>query len=223
MRHTVLLALMLLVLVPACGGSGSGGDTLSVPETRIDIASDAPRSGTIENDGGVHTVVPSNADLVVVGSTQRFAPFELFGHNVEVRGFYAFPLDLIPAGTTIVRATLRSSQLSVLGTPYVKLGGAILVDHIDLGPALDSADFASAALPTGLGALSTNDTVEPKSLDVTAAVQADVDSGRPRSSFRLQFGVWDVGLPTRDVVLLNNETDSSASDLPTPTLDVTYR
>ncbi len=48
------------------------------------------------------------------------------------------------------------------------------MDHIDLGPTLNAADFASVPLTSGLGSLSTDDTVEPKSLDVTAAVQADV-------------------------------------------------
>jgi hypothetical protein len=59
------------------------------------------------------------------------------------RGIFRFNLSVL-AGKNIASATLRLTQLSVTGQPYVNLG-AMLVEWIDCGSTIDSQDFDSPA------------------------------------------------------------------------------
>jgi hypothetical protein len=102
------------------------------------------------------------------------------------RVFYSFDLTALPPGGTIGSATLRLYQESVQGNPYGELGN-VVVDHLDYGAALDSADFDAPALTSNIGTLSSNANLEYKSLVVTSRVLADIAAGRPRSQFRIRF------------------------------------
>jgi hypothetical protein len=69
--------------------------------------------------------------------------------------------------------------------------GNVIVDHLDYGTSLDGSDYNLAALLANAGTLSTDATIQYKTLDVTALVQADRSASRPRSQFRLRFSIRD--------------------------------
>lgn len=189
----------------ACGGGGGddGGGIL------VTIPSIATLDGIVESDG---TVYEQDAYGVALGDG---SPGDGW------RGIVTFDLGPIPAGATVQEATLRLLQFGVQGTPYAKLGGAVLVDHIDVGATLDAGDYDSAAYSADIGTLSSNPTLEVKSLGVDAAVQADVDATRTRSAFRLRFAVESDGAPGADYVNFNEQEDPDGSGV-TPTLVVRY-
>lgn len=171
-----LLALGLLSLA-ACGGGGGSND-VNDPDpdpqpVSVDLALDAANTGFTSSTGGL-----SPGATLSVG--------DVGGTNATVRGFLSFSLGAIPPGATIQLATLRCSQVQVVGVPYTALG-AVQVDHMDLGGALDATDHGAAALTANVATLSTTPTLELKTAVVTAQVVADLGAGRTVSAFRLLF------------------------------------
>jgi len=143
--------------------------------------------------------LPSQANLVgfvvngidVFNNTDPTAGDNAVGNSPD-RGFYSFEIQSIPAGATIVSATLRAYQTSVIGDPYTTLGN-VIVDHLDYGAALNASAFDAAALASNIGTLSSTPTLEYKALDVTASVVADRAAARARSQFRLRFSPLELG------------------------------
>ncbi len=115
---------------------------------------------------------------------------------------------------------LRMHQSAVIGAPYATLG-SVIVDHVDIGLTLDAADFGAAALQAGVGLLSSDATVGPKSLDVTSQVLADIAAARPRSGFRLRFPVASDADAADDFAQFNDGEDSFGNGL-LPFLIVSY-
>ncbi|MGH7701129.1 MAG: hypothetical protein ACREMJ_11510 [Gemmatimonadales bacterium] len=158
------------------GGNGGGG-----PELTVTLPSDSLLDGWIRDEGnfqrtGSQVIVGD----VVVGGVSR-------GH----RGFYSFDISVIPSGSTVTSATLRLYQFNFAGSPYAELGN-VVVDHLDYGATIGGLeDYSATAFVSGMGPLSTNTTVEYKTLGVTARVQADVAAGRTRSQYRLRFSNAD--------------------------------
>jgi hypothetical protein len=140
--------------------------------------------------------------------------------NTSVRGFVSFDLTPLPAGATVTSATLSMYQWVVLGTPYASLGSQ-LVDHVDFGATLDSGDFALVALSSGFDTLSSDATVGPKLLSVTAQVVADLTAARVRSQFRIRFALGTDGDASEDSCSFRRADASTASEV--PTLSVTYQ
>jgi hypothetical protein len=101
------------------------------------------------------------------------------------RGYCGFDLPPELAGASILQATLRMYQVSVDGSPYPE--SALVVDHIDFGPALDVNAWQTSPITENIGTLSTDETIEYKSLDVAAALQDDVSGGRTRSQFKFRL------------------------------------
>jgi hypothetical protein len=77
------------------------------------------------------------------------------------------------------------AQAAVTGLPYAL--GNVLVDHVDIGAALDATDYAAVALLANVGTLSTDAVLTVKFLDVKAEVLADIAAARTTSDFRLRF------------------------------------
>ena len=199
------LCLLVCTLFGACGGGGGGDGGIEVT-----LPSIAALDGIVESGG---TVYEQDAYGIALGDG---------GPGNGWRGFVTFDLGPVPAGATVLAATLRLRQFGVYGTPYTKLGGAVLVDHIDVGTVLDAGDYASPAYTSDIGTLSTNGALEVKSLAVGPAVQADLDAARTRTAFRLRFPIESDVDAGYDYVNFNEQEDPDGSGV-TPVLVVRYR
>ena len=201
----VVVAALLCALVSACGGGGGG--PAGGPEETVVLRGDPAREGSILSTG---LPLPSASGLFV-GDTST---------NVSVRAFVSFPLVGIPAGATVVAARLEMAQGGVFGSPYAELGN-LIVDHVDLGLALESLDYVNPAIRGEVGTLTFVATLGVYGLDVGERVQADLDAGRTRSEYRLLFEVplsLDGG---PDGSLWVDSADAGASGAP-PRLTVTF-
>jgi hypothetical protein len=67
------------------------------------------------------------------------------------------------------------------------------VDHVDIGPALDPADFWLGTLTSNIGSMFINPAPGNQLLDVTAYVAATVGAGKPFVDFRLRFDDYTNG------------------------------
>ncbi len=204
MRDATRIAMGGLVfLLAGCGGSGGSGGT------RIDLPSDITADGFATQGGGY------SAAFLLVGDETS---------NDGIRGLYRFPLLPLPAGATVTKATLSTNQFEVIGSPYPALGD-LLVDSVDLddgvGVGLDADDYFSAAFSTVVGSLSASAALGPRTLDVTAAVQADLAAGRSFSDFRVYFQFQTDGNFTGDQIKLVSASDDGGTGV-APKLLVTY-
>ncbi len=170
------------------------------------------------------------ADVTLSGHVYRpsaggdfVSPRHLTGDGTDngtARSLFSFDLSSLPRNAIIVSASLRLYQGGGSGTPYADLG-PLLVDHMDLGGALDGSDFDAPALADNIGVLGTQDGTGPRSLDVTLQVMSDRGATRMRSEFRARFTSDTDG---------DNQIDSAAfSDVAIaapgnePQLEVVYR
>lgn len=208
------LACIGLVLVTACGGGGS--DDAGGPRTAI-LPSLAAFDGYVK----VHellslTPVVTAADLLTgsLGGCRLVTPPEC----AASRAFVGFELPPLPAGAVVQSALLRVYQEGTSGTPYLD-HGVLHVDHVDLGAALDEDDYDDLGLTLDLGTLATTPIPEWKTLDVTAAVAADLLAARVRSDFRLRFLTGSTG--AEHVARFTASEDLSGTGNP-PELVVTY-
>jgi hypothetical protein len=164
-----ILVLTVLSLTGCGGGSGGGGGP-PPPTISLTILSTPDRDGMIVDA----TFVFPTFDLQVGDSSS----------DNPKRGFLSFSHATIPPGAVLVSATLRVHQSGVHGTPYADLGN-VIVDHIDIGPALDPTDFASPAILDSFATLSTDGTLVYRTLDVSARMAADLAAARGHTDFRL--------------------------------------
>lgn len=173
----LLSGVAVALLSVGCGGGGSddGLRTATLP---------ANLYGWVTNTGSVHSSGdPLRSPVVGDLDAGTLDP----GPNAVARGLVGFLLSELPVDITVVSAELRIVQEDMAGTPYATLGD-VVVDHVDIGPALDATDYASS-LQNDVGTLSTSAAVELKTLSVTSQVQADLAALRPHAGFRLRFQV----------------------------------
>lgn len=206
-------ALCIALLAVLASGCGSGGGNLAA--TQFHSAPNVPvMSGYIHGPPAGPVVVPSTGSLIWVGD---------HSNNHAEYGYYRFNISAIPGGSVIVEAYFRVGQELISGSPYANLGGQVMVDHLDLGAALDPADYTSPAMFTaGVAVLSTDPGITQKSANVTAAVQADVNAGRPRTDLRLRFPTGSDGDGFYDDTAFNNQANNGGSGL-LPLLEIRYR
>ena len=169
--HAFLLALLLIT---ACGGGGGGGGAGAVIPATLDARIYESLSGTIHNDNPGGSIV--RYDLWCAGDLSA---------NTTRRAFYSFIVADLPPGADVQSAVLSTRQYLVVGTPFDTLG-EVIVDHVDLGPTLNAPDYAHVQWSLDIGTLSASPDLGRRSLDVTAAVRADVAARRGVSSFRLR-------------------------------------
>lgn len=204
-RHAAVAALATAIV--ACGSSPTG------PSTSVTLSSAAAFDGWAQSNGVANA---SAAGPLVGDADQIFA-------GVGYREFYSFDLSAIPAGATIDSATLKLYQANVKGQPYTVLGN-VIVDHVDLGTALDGSDYGAPAIASNIGTLSTSPTIEYKTLDVTSSVQADRTVGRQRSQYRLRFSNKDSNNDgVSDLAQFTDAEDSCCGVNQPPQLIVVYR
>lgn len=112
--------------------------------------------------------------------------------ELVTRAFVSFDITEIPEGSEIISSTLRIFQTKTLGNPY-KVGGDLLIDHLDYGDSLDAGDFATPALLSNFEVFSDKASTGWRKVDVTDQVINDVLSARPYAQFRLHFEKEVVG------------------------------
>jgi hypothetical protein len=108
-----------------------------------------------------------------------------------------FTFDMAPvftSATRVEKAALRVYQAGVYGHPYDPASGNGYFGTVDADSltfsSIDASLFSSVPLRSDIGVLSSNETIEWKSLDVTGSVQDDLAnraSRASRSQFRLYF------------------------------------
>lgn len=207
MRATRMLSCFApIVAAGLLTGCGGGGLTGGAP----DVVVNAPSTldGYVTSAGGVLTTASTG---VAVGDNAG---------NDGRRGFLRFSLGAIPPGATITSAVLRVAQANVSGIPYPVLG-SLHVDHVDIGLALDGADYAAPALSFDIGTLSTDPTLTLRSLDVTGRVLADRAALRTTSDFRLRFNLGTDGDSFEDSTHLEDLENSQGTGQ-APVLVITY-
>jgi hypothetical protein len=74
----------------------------------------------------------------------------------------------------------------------------VVVDHVNYGATLEGVDYATGALLSNVGTLSSNDSVGYKTLEVASRVQDDLSNGRSRTQYRLHFSLSDANIDFND-------------------------
>ena len=97
--------------------------------------------------------------------------------NAQARGFCAIDLSDLPAGAQVESAMLRLHYGSKVEYPWRDLGTCVL-DHVDLGAALDPGDFARPPLTSAFTNVPHVPVAQEHDLDITGVVRADVAAGR---------------------------------------------
>lgn len=207
MRRRALFA--VLSLAALCGGCGGGGGT-SGPVT-VTLRSEADLTGHVKADG----TVQKGFGLDISVGDQR----SLFG-AMGIRGFVSFDLSGIPADAKVSSATFTLVQDNVVFTPYQSLG-SVFVDQVSYGNLLDGGAYSrSFPVNQGLGPISTDATLAPKSLVVTAVVQLCLDQSRGQAQFRLRCPVETDSDDEQDVAQFRSTQALVPAD--SPALVVTY-
>ena len=190
-----------------CGGSPTA------PSVSVTLPSEASIDGFVRSDGTAVTAGGGPG----VGDLEQFVP------GIGYREFYSFNLAGIPPTATLNSATLNLFQAAVYGAAY-PTHGFVVVDHVDVGTALDPGDYAGNTLTPDLGILSINPAIGYKTIDVLAAVKADLAAGRSRSQFRLRFSVLDFNNDGQnDFAEFTDVEDSCCSVSRAPGLAIAYR
>lgn len=219
-----LLTVLLFSLLAACGGGGSSGTTPAEGTQMLEVLASTTRSGTIgKSDVGDTRFESVDAGSHILAGSVPLPASVGGGTDLwQVHGVMDFDLGAVPATATIVSAVLRTSHIDAQGMPYFNLGGEMRVGHVDFGATVEGADFDTAPLVANLGALSLSTTNGDRSLDVTAAVQADHTAARVRSTFRVYFPVVGTAAAQTDTSILQDPVDLDGTGSQRPVLVITW-
>jgi hypothetical protein len=163
-----------------------------VDVTPIVLPSTASLDGEISVDPVSSATPPiptTNGGGPLTGDAETFPPNS---PGTDHRQFFSFDLAKIPSDVAVINALLRLYQASVSGTPSpygispTELGN-VLIDHVDYALSLDPTDFNTGDITRSLGTLSSDRTLEYKTLTVTDNVQDDIDNARNHSQYRVRF------------------------------------
>lgn len=116
--------------------------------------------------------------------------------NLQYKGFISFDISGLPTGIQSFEfANLNMNQVRVFkdgvvgGDPYADLGGAVSLEHVNFDTLNLAAAFNPAAL-SSVGNISTNATLEFKTLSVLTQLQNDITNRVARGNrtqYRLAF------------------------------------
>lgn len=203
--YTCLAPVLVALVVWGCGGGGS-----AVPSPSIHLPGVVSQDGFVTNDG----IADNVASGPVVGDFESLFPGRLY------RQFFSFNRNVLPAGATVVSATLYVYQAAVLGNPYDDLGD-VVVDYLDYG-SLDAGDYDLTPIESGIGTISDNPLLEWKTLDVTTQTQDAIGAGRnPQFRFRFNRTIFVMDGLT-DLAGFEDAEDSHDGLGNTPFLRVVY-
>ncbi len=173
-------AVVLAVLISACGSSSSGA--VADDASADDTAGSGALPFQIQNHGGS---MEGHTPRGFAGSgTGLFAGDNLNQNFPNGDGVQIWLTFDIPGGTpTPGRAVLSSQALTVRGSPFVDLGAlqAEPVSYDSFNPGLFDLP------PTGAAVTCIRVGDSGVECDVTAAVARAVDTGEDRAQFRLKF------------------------------------
>src|SRR5260221_11537975 len=102
------------------------------------------------------------------------------------RGFVSFNLDDLPQGTTISKATVRIYQTKLVGNPF-GVHGAIKVDHLVYGTALNSDAYNTIGQKDKFATIPQSTSAGWKEIDVTNQLKNDTSDAHTRSQYRIHF------------------------------------
>ena len=150
------------------------GNLRDAPLHQVTLTTDNSVCAEIAKDNSGYEVENGASEIAMLVGHDNLAA------NSDFRVFCGFN---IPAAGHVISATLQMYQTGV-NSGFYSNGGTVLADHVNFGSALDANDYFAAALQSNIGTLSSDATVEYKTLDVTDAVRDDVANGRSTSQFR---------------------------------------
>jgi hypothetical protein len=194
--------LSILPWAPGCGGSSSAPVVVVVDSTLNLVALPAFDSFIpVPSPGSVQT--GTNA---IAGGDEP--------DNSSDRFYMSFDLSGLPAGATVVSATLTAQQVTVFLTPYADLGN-LLLELVDLGPALDVPDFGTPPIPSRPGnlILSTSAVLEAKIADVAPEIAAARAAALTRLDLRARFQMASDGNNDADIVHFGSVEGGAAATL----------
>jgi hypothetical protein len=202
-RWTCVTLVLAVAAAGGCGGTSKG--------TAVTYAFSPDLDGFISNRGEVQTVAAS----LYVGDLDDT------NASRSVRSVVSFFTGGVPTGSHVVVAHLEMTQGLIVGGPFPS-HGVVVVDHVDVANLLEPAEFSSGTLTSGFGTISDGPWFGFRSIDVTAQVQADIDSHRVRSQFRLRFsGLESDGNGAADAAPFASSRSPTVEDR--PRLLVTYK
>lgn len=107
-------------------------------------------------------------------------------NELVTRAFLSFDISRIPNNADVVLASLKIFQTKTLGNPY-KVGGNLLIDHLNYGDSLDKNDFSTPALLSNFDIVSDKPSTGWRKVDVTNQLINDLVSAKTSTQFRLHF------------------------------------
>lgn len=166
---TCMPSILIVLLLGACGGGGGGPETLT-----LDLPLVQARSGIVLGSGGVFTV-----DAI-------FGPSVGDGQgDVGLQGCLSYSLAALPQDAEILDATLLLTVELEDGGPFGL--GSLVLDHADLGAALDGSDYVPQLILVHDRVVAT--AAGPANVDVTEFVAEDLAAGGTFTDYRLRFPV----------------------------------
>ena len=174
-------------------------------QTHIDTVYSTPElDGSIGKDfTWNHTMAHNDGDDLVAGDLRSSLDS---GLNLG-KGYLSFDHSFLDAGQNVGKAIVNVFQIMSYGNseegkfPQWDIPGGdtlfCMMDHITYGDTLDTLDWTAGdpgdpqTLHSSIGVLSDNAVLEYKTLDVTEFVKEDIQAGRGRSQFRIQFNVQE--------------------------------
>jgi hypothetical protein len=167
--------LPLVLSLAACGGGGGGAPLTPPGPQQVELA-----LGEFGHSTG--TAVSANTVDPSAGDTSA---------NLERRALLRFRIDGLPAGATVLSATLRAEESAGGGNVFTELGGLVL-EAVYAGVVIDAAgDFTGppltgtqpTALPTPPGPSNA-----VRVVNVTSLLQAARQAGLPSLDLRIRPG-----------------------------------
>lgn len=179
---TVLVVLLSLTLAAVgCGKT-----------VTVDLAADTSLSGTVATNGTTisHGFTPNNFYLgysysAIPNLPPPYGPGGYIISRSHSRGLLSFSLPADLAGAEIKKAEIHLTMANVIGTPFANCG-AVNVNHVSFTGTTSETDLYSGAVLGSAGSFNSASVGTPVVIDVTTALQNDIDGSRSFSQYRLQ-------------------------------------